>query len=782
MQLIKIYSIAAYLIFVCNFANAQPITQIVRGVILDKESQAPLIGATIVINNSNPLIGSTTDTEGNYKLTGVPIGRYDFKVSYIGYKEIIIPEVLVSSGKELVLNVELMEDFKSLNEVVVKASSTKGEAMNSMSLISGRSVNVEMTKRYAGGLDDPSRLASSFAGVSTDGGIESNAIMVRGNSPTGILWQIEGVEVPTPSHFSNSEVLGGGAITMFSNNMLSTSDFFTGAFPAEYGNALSGVFDMKLTTGNSEKYEHSAQVGVLGIDVASEGPFKKGAKASYLFNYRYSTMGLVSSFLPDGGLPVYQDLCFNLNFPTKKAGTFSLWAIGGISNFSQVPEKDSVAWESEEDKLNVNADFISGTASLKHKIIVGNKSFIHTSLTASNNYQHTTEDILNSDYNYDPRVDFNFLENRYSAKSFINHKFSNRHTNRTGVSYTLVDYDYEMANISSGAFSSVSNSTGNTSYLQAFTQSKFQLTERVTATIGLNALYLALNKKYSIDPRAGLKWNQSSKHSFSLAYGVHSQTQFFNIYFIEKEENGQLSYPNKDLDLSKAHHFVMAYDLSVSEKTKFKVEPYYQILSNIPVVENTSTAIINIPHYHTFNEELISTGKGRNYGVDVTLERNLSEGFYYLFTASLFQSKYTGDDGVERNTAYNNNYVANLLAGKEWKLRNNSNNIIGISGRLYLKGGNRISPVDEVASSERQEVVTDETRAFEESWPSYYRADASFYFRKNKPKYSSIWSVQINNCLFSPTSFSREYNYKKDAVVEVTDGSPFPSISYKIEF
>lgn len=782
MKSFKFFIISTILLIVCNFTNAQVHTQTIKGTVLDKESQSPLIGATISLVGSNPFIGTTSDIDGYYKLKGVPVGRYNLKVTYIGYKEVIISEIMVISGKELVLNIEMSEDLKTLKEFVVKANSNTGETTNSMNIISGRSVNSEMTQRFAGGLDDPSRLVSSFAGVSTDGSFESNAIMIRGNAPTAVLWQIEGVEVPTPSHFSNAEILGGGSITMFSNNMLSTSDFFTGAFPAEYGNALSGVFDMKLRTGNNEKYEHAFQVGVLGIDVASEGPLKKGSKASYLFNYRYSTMGLVKSFLPDEGLPVYQDLSFNLNFPTKKAGTFSIWGIGGISNFTKTPEKDSLIWETDEDKINVIADFVNGTTSLKHKIIIGSKSYLHTSFTASTNFQETVENMLNKNYDYNKSVKYYFQENRYTAKSFLNHKFSKYHTNRTGFSYTMIDYNFDLGNSATGTFNQVSNSQGNTSYMQAFTQSKFELTENITANLGVNLLYLNLNNKYSVDPRLGVNWRVGGRHTFSAAFGMHSQTQFFNLYFIEKQVNGTKTFPNKNLDLSKAQHFVLGYDFSINENTHFKIEPYYQIISKIPVVENSSIAIINVPHFHRFNEELVSTGKGRNYGIDITLERSLSKGFYYMATATLFESKYTGSDGIERNTAYNNKYVVNLLAGKEWKLKKNNNNIIGSSVRLYVKGGNRISPVDYEASKLKQEVVTDDKRAFEDSRPGYYRADASFYFRKNKAKYSSIWSVQVNNFLFSPTYYAREFNYKKNSVDEIKDGSPFPSISWKIEF
>ena len=115
-------------------------------------------------------------------------------------------------------------------------------------------------------------------------------------------------------------------VNLISSQLLSNSDFFTSAFPAEYGNALAGVFDIKLRTGNNENREYAFQAGLLGIDFAAEGPFIKGKEASFLFNYRYSTFGLMvdMSLLPTEQIPRYQDLSFKINLPTKKAGLFSL--------------------------------------------------------------------------------------------------------------------------------------------------------------------------------------------------------------------------------------------------------------------------------------------------------------------------------------------------------------------------------------------------------------------------------------------------------------------------
>ncbi len=278
------------LFFFAHLVLAQGITQTVRGTVMDKVSQSPLIGVNVIVVGVSPVIGTTTDIDGNFKLPAVPVGTHDLKVTYMGYKEQVIPAIVVNSGKEAVLNIAIEEDFQQLNEVVVKATE-KNETINEMSVVSTRSFSVEETQRFAAAVNDPARMATSYAGVvGTDDG--NNGISIRGNTPNGLLWRMEGVDIPNPNHFANAASSGGG-ISILSAQLLSNSDFSTGAFAPEYGNALSGVFDLKLRKGNNEQWEHTVQAGILGLDLATEGPFSRKYKGSYLVNYRYSTLSIL---------------------------------------------------------------------------------------------------------------------------------------------------------------------------------------------------------------------------------------------------------------------------------------------------------------------------------------------------------------------------------------------------------------------------------------------------------------------------------------------------------
>ncbi|MGZ8545371.1 MAG: carboxypeptidase regulatory-like domain-containing protein, partial [Flavisolibacter sp.] len=302
-------------------AQADLPSQHLRGVILDQVLQTPVPGATITITTDRKSVVS--DAKGIFRFTFIPIGSKQLVISAVGYKEIVMDNVQLNSGKELVLNISLEQKIRTEDAVIVKTGSKKNKPLNEMSAVSARAFTVEETQRYAAAVNDPSRMATAFPGVVTaDDG--NNHIIIRGNAPTGLLWRMEGIDIPNPNHFSTAGSSGGG-ISILSAQLLSNSDFVTGAFAAEYGNALSGVFDLKLRKGNNEKREFTLQAGLLGLNVAAEGPLLPLYGGSYLVNYRYSTLELLNKIgVPfEGGATNFQDLSFNIHLPTKRKGSFT---------------------------------------------------------------------------------------------------------------------------------------------------------------------------------------------------------------------------------------------------------------------------------------------------------------------------------------------------------------------------------------------------------------------------------------------------------------------------
>ena len=768
----------------CGFSFSQSITQTVKGTVLEKGTGTPAVGANVVLLNSQPLIGAMVDFDGNFILENVPVGRQSFQVSMLGYETILISNILVSSGKQVVLNIELQEEATQLDEIVLAPRRQKEKPINGLATVSSRQFSVEENQRFAGGLDDPARLVSSFSGVASPS-TKSNGISIRGNAPSGLLWRIEGVEIPSPNHFADLDIAGAGALTALSSNVLGNSDFYTGAFPAEYGNAISGVFDINLRSGNSTEREYSIQAGILGLDFASEGPFSKNSEATYLFNYRYSTLALIGSFLPDdAGILKYQDLSYKIKLPTEKSGTFSLWGLGAYDSIDAeaVPIEERVSeddgWES---KLSQYV-FASG---LNHKIRVNDISNLNSTLSVSGNGMSFKEKYVD-DSNALTFLPSDTKKNLYKVtlQSHINSYFNEKHYNRTGFYVNYLGYDLDVNSASDEQNTppiNIVKEKGNSMLYQLFSQSKFQLSNKLQLNTGFHMQYFNLNKDVSIEPRLSLKYEINEKHNLALAYGLHSRTESLPIYFVN--DNG--NQPNKDLKLMKSNHFVLSYNAMLTDNLKLSIEPYYQYLTNVPVEKDGFKTTLNIQNNLYFEETLVSTGTGRNFGIDLSLEQYLNKGFYYLFSASVFDSKYTGNDGIERNTRLNKNYVFNALVGKEWQVGKSKNNLLSANIRLNYLGGNRLVAIDEQESIAMQEVVYGETNgnlSFSEKLPDTPITSFTVSFRKNKPKHSSVWSLQVINSSQTEEFDNHYFNLNTNRVEKEFSKTVVPSLSYKIEF
>lgn len=766
----------------CGLSFSQNITQTVKGKIFDITTQEPIVGATIILFNSDPLLGTITNLDGDFFLENVPVGRQNLKISMLGYDSYFANEILVSSGKQVVLNQGLHEKVTELGEVVLRPKRQKENPINSMATLSSRQFTVEETQRYAGGLNDPARLVSSFAGVATPS-ISSNGISVRGNSPSGLLWRIEDVEVPSPNHFADLTIAGAGLLTVLSSQMMGNSDFYTGAFPAEYGNATSGVFDIKLRTGNNSKREYTLQAGLLGLDFATEGPFKKGKKASYLFNYRYSTLALIGSFLPDdSGILKYQDLSYKINLPTKKAGTFSLWGVGAYDGID-IDALDIDEWEAITDRDNSQTSLHMFAMGVNHKASINTNTILKTALSVTGNGMTHKEQRLDDDLQAQPQSNAFKNDYRITLQSSMTHFFGDKHTNRTGfyINHLGYDLDIEESTTTGGSLVELIKENGQSDLFQFYSQSKLNLTQRLILDAGFHFQYFDMNKEKSFEPRLALKYQLNEKQSLALAYGLHSRVESLPIYFVNDAGN----QPNKDLKLMKSNHLVLSYNSMLTDNLKLSIEPYYQRLTNVPVSPDSYISTLNIQNSLFFDDVLVSDGTGRNMGVDLSLERYLNNGLYWMLSTSIFDSKYTAKDGIERNTRFNKNYVLNALIGKEWQVGKNNNNLFSANVRLNYLGGNRVESIDMQNSINQQDIVYGETNgnvSFTKKHPDTPITSFTVSYRKNKPKHSSVWSLQVLNASQTEEFDTDIYNMKTNMIESKFSRTLVPNLSYKIEF
>src|SRR6476620_3572179 len=767
----------------CMTVRAQYKQQL-RGTVMDMILQKPMPGATVTIPSLS--YSTVTNEEGVFRFKDMPIGAYRITVTYSGFKEATLENIAVNSGKETVLNVPMEALVKTESEVLIRANSKKNKPLNDMSAVSARAFTVEETQKYAAAVNDPLRMAAAFPGVlaADDGG---NSIIIRGNSPTGLLLKMEGMDIPNPNHFSQAGNSGGG-ISILSSQVLSNSDFATSAFAAEYGNALSGVFDLKLRRGNNEKNEYTLQAGILGLDVATEGPFSKEYKGSYLIDYRYSTLELLNKLgvlRADGSVTNFQDLSYNIYLPTNKLGTFTLFGFGGLSSENRDPEKDSTKWEEKSDRYPYHFIANTGMSGLTHTILLGSKINLKTTAGISYTKDGYDEDYIEDDYNVSKNYTDNYIVKKWLFNSTLNYKFSNRLHLRAGVIGNLIHFNYYQlsAEHEGEPLQERINTQGNTSTQQLFAQGQYKLSNNFTVNAGLHYLHLSLNNTSSVEPRISAKWNITNKSSIAIGYGLHSQLQVWGVYFARQQNpDGSYNSPNRDLGFTKAHHYVLSYSHRLAKGLLLKTELYYQQLFNVPVSTKDSSTFstLNIINGYVL-DPLVNKGKGKNYGIEISLERYLRNNFYLTLSNSFYQSKYTALDGIERNTRFNGNYIITLIAGKDF-VSENKKKTFGINIKTIYAGGLRTSPIDLAASNAKGYTVFDEYNAYSLRNPNYFRADLRVSMKWNKRHITSTLSLDIQNVTNRLNVYNQYFNQDDNKIVYSYQTGLIPVLNYKIEF
>lgn len=771
----------------------ETITQTIRGRLLDAESEYPLIGATVVVVGSDPAIGTVTDANGEYRLENVPIGRVDLQFSYIGYKEARMPNVLVTSGKEVLVNMRLQESVTETEAVTVVSKADEPNTLAEMATVSTRSFNVEETGRYAGSRNDPSRMAQNFAGVSgaNDG---RNDIIIRGNSPTGLLWRLNGVDIPSPNHFASLGTTGG-PVSMLNNNLLDNSGFMTGAFPAGYGNAVSGVFDLQMRRGNSRKHEFLGQIGFNGFEAGAEGPLGNNG-ASYLVNYRYSFLAFFDAVGLDIGtgsaVPYYQDLSFHLDFPAKKAGRFSLFGVGGRSNIDLLGSDKESADSTDlfgNDDTDIRTQSQVGVIGLSHVIFLDEKTFIETNLAASGLHNVNDTDTLyrNEDFELldtEPQAYQEMTQLKYKLNTKLNRKFNARNKLTVGGIFDLYDLSLEEQYYLGGDVN-LANHQGTTTLFQGYAAWQHRFSDRLTLNAGMHYVHFGLNGANSVEPRLGLAWQAHPRHRLSLAYGRHSQLQGLQIYFIQtvNPTDGSVSQTNKNLELTKADHLVLGYDWNLASSWRIKAEAYYQRIFDVPVERNPSYfsmlnagADFGLPS----RDNLVSEGTGFNIGMELTVEKFFTNNWYALTTISLYDSKYEGSDGIERNTAFNGNFVFNGLFGREFPIGKRS--AITVDLKFTYAGNRRFVPFDVAASSDAGFGILNEQLAFDSRLSDYSRGDINIGYRINGKKISQEFAIDIQNVANNRNVFSQTWDVRRQRVRETTQLGMVPIVEYRILF
>lgn len=764
--------------------------QTIRGHVCDIASGEPMAGVAIVIDADSSTY-ALTDVDGNFVIEGVAVGRHTVLASIMGYEPLELKEQLLSSGKEMVLDLKMTESVTLLQGALVRPKVNKQLPLNDMAQVGARMFSVEEANRYAGGLADPARTASVFAGVV--GGGASNGISIHGNSPAMLQWRVEGVEVNNPNHFADITGAGGGIFSSLNGSVLANSDFMTGAMPAEYGNALSGAFDMQMRVGNNAKYEHAFQFGLLGIDFASEGPIGKAregvARASYLVNYRYSFLSVakkIHAINMEKETLDYQDLSFKFNFPTRKAGTFSLWFTGLIDNY-EAGVSDRSEWETLWDMNESWSNQRNWGGGLKHNIRFCNGGTLTSSVSCTGTYMKVGVNDYDEQMSKVPAMDGRNCFFNLVFSVIHKQKFNSRYNMQNGIEHTHMEYNARMDRVAQtyGPLFRIYEGDGLTGQTRVFTNHKVSVTDRLSFVAGANATWFHLTDQFLVEPRISTQYKLSKTASLAIAYGLNSRRESLDTYFVTKpgETNPE---PNSNLGLTRSHHISASFSKRLGENALFKVEPYWQYLFDVPVTPEGTMSNINNTNFFK-SDALVNEGRGRNYGIDFTLERYLNDGYYGMITGSLFKSEFRDAEGGWHHTRYDRRYVANILGGKEWMVgrKKDNANVLSVNFRVTLAGGDRYTPLTEGVTFEdvmmNPDKIVPENNAdpFSEQMKMNVSYAFSAKYTVNARRVSHSFLIDFLKIRsFQGKTFDLRTHETVDKFTEIA----FPNIAYRLEF
>jgi len=813
--------------------GAQTLTQTIRGTVVDAESKFPLPDAMLICDN----VQAFSDEYGQFEMD-VEIGRKIVAVQLFGY-EPTSAVVELNSAKQAVIRVAMTESTVKLDEVEVVAA-PRGEVKNEMAVVSARKFSVEETNLYAGSRGEPARMATNFAGVQGSDDTR-NDIVVRGNTPAGILYRFEGINIPNPNHFAIPGT-GGGPVTILNNKYIQSGDFYTGAWPGEYGNAIAGVFDLEMRDGNNATpFEGSFQFGLLGVELMAEGRLgkEKPNAPSYLVLGRYSTLGMASTLgIPLGttAIPNYADGAFRLTFPQKDGSKLSFWGMGGTSKLViDITGTDSTRVTGDFEGIGtVDRDQYFDT----HMGVIGatylkrlNKSSYlksgaavsRSAIHALNNKVFRSIDTVATDELYwrvdsSPKI-LNYWYNETKVHGYTHYakKIDARQSIKAGVNvdYVMVDY-LDSTRIVNGLTGTISPwefpwgtdqgtaTTDGYAIVQPFISYKNRLTDKLTMTAGLTALYSSINNNSlsPVEPRIGLNYDVDKHNKLFTGAGYHSQMQSSYLYYYRGSQATPQAIAdsvygteyNKGMGLTKSAHLVAGWEHNFDYPIRIKFETYYQYLWDVPVEMVPSYfSLVNggTGFGRLWAEPLENGGRGRNYGVEFTAEHYYRNGFYSLFTGSLFDAKYKGSKNLEAaegaaddiwvNTTFNGRYAFNFIMAKNFQL--SKYGVLNLGTKVSSIGGRWFGVTDTVASAIGSELeFVDDNTFNSEQYRPYFRLDFKIGYKWNFLNLAHEFALDISNITNNRNILTLTYLPETQEVVENYQLGLFPVFYYKIDF
>ncbi len=732
------------------------------GIVRASETLEVLGGATVTLL---PLNQSTiTDKRGNFTFTELPPGRYQLRITYVGYQPYLLAELELEAGRSPFLEILLYPSTEILGEVVVKSTNSN----SAMRPLATHSLTLEETFRLPATFFDPARLAANYPGVIVAND-QANALSIRGQTPNQVIWRVENLDLVNPNHtanagtFSDRVTQSAGGVIILSAQTLDNSTIFKGNLPVGLNNTIGGLMDMELRKGAADESRQTLQVGLIGLEAALEGPIGKNQKTTYLTNYRYSTVGLLSNLGFDLGEEAisFQDLSFQLNFDLPKNGQLTFFGLGGLSENIFEAEPDSSLWKLEEDVYNRNFQSRMGATGISLVQPNGKKAILKGG-AAFSGLKH--ERMVNST---EPAISVHRTANDTRLQSILSTYLQQQWALNNNLLKLGVRFNYQTDSIDFSENNRSINRNTSESIITSYAEFQAGIAPKWRANLGLNAVYYAGADRYLLEPRIDISHLINNKQHLLFSYALQSQ-----------------SYIQYSGEPGKAHHLNLSYQWRINRSLQLRSEFYYQYLFNIPInIGFNFSALNQVDQIADF--ELSNTGAGRNYGVELLLQQYFTKNQYLIVSSAIFESEYQLDGDDWYNTRFNSQYQLNLVYGKEWEKINEKqkNKRWGINLRLNLRGGFWENNIDESASRDARQTVFLRENDKLIQLPGFFRADLRIFYKINNPKgLNSTLSLDIQNVSNNENAAFRYFDPLTMQIETKNQLSLIPILNYRIEF
>ncbi|MCC5930536.1 MAG: TonB-dependent receptor [Cyclobacteriaceae bacterium] len=648
----------------------------IKGKVFNRVNNDPVPFANIIVQGTAK--GTTSDINGIYEIGDLQPGVYNLEVKYVGFKPALQFDIEVTNARSAIINIGLLEDSKTLEDVIVIASNFDKTDESPLSL---RTLSATEIKRSPGGNRDISRVIRSLPGVASTPSFR-NDIIIRGGSPGENRFYLDGIEVPTINHFQ-TQGASGGPVGLINVDLIQKVDFYSGAFPANRGNALSSVFEFTQKDGRNDKATANLIMGASDVGITLEGPIQENT--TYLLSARRSYLQYLFSILGLPFLPTYNDFQAKVKHKFNKNHQLTILGIGAIDQFtlnegaadqaSSPEERDEINYILNQLPVNNQWNYAFGAKyEYFHKtghitLVASRNALNNTAVKFANNDDSNPDNLLIDFQSRETENKFRFEDYRITETDFR-------------INYGI---NYEYAHFFVNEFSRFANNFGplQNDYVSDLYMNKWGLFAQVSKPFFDEKLMLSLGFRSDANdfndemrrlveqfsPRFSASWNFAPSWSFNFNTGIYYQLPPYPLLGFRDSENGELVNRRNGVTYIRNRQIVGGFEYNANSNTKFTLESFYKQYSQYPFMLTDSISLANLGADFGVigNAPATSTSEGRSYGIEFMAQQRLFKGFYGIAAFTWVRSAFEDKNGNLIPSAWDNRHLVSLTGGKKFK-------------------------------------------------------------------------------------------------------------------